>query len=154
MAQEIERRFLVKGNAWKEGVQGIRYRQGYLSSQAERTVRVREAGDKAYLTIKGLSAGASRSEYEYSIPLQDAREMLDTLCEQPLIDKVRYKIPHKGHIWEVDVFAAENSGLVVAEIELQSENETFELPDWVSDEVTYDARYFNSSLSKYPFRNW
>jgi adenylate cyclase len=154
MAQEIERKFLVKGNAWKEGVQGIRYRQGYLSSQAERTVRVREAGDKAYLTIKGLSAGASRSEYEYSIPLQDAREMLDTLCEQPLIDKVRYKIPHKGHIWEVDVFAAENSGLVVAEIELQSENETFELPDWVSDEVTYDARYFNSSLSKYPFRNW
>jgi adenylate cyclase len=154
MAQEIERKFLVKGNAWKEGVQGIRYRQGYLSSQAERTVRVREAGDKAYLTIKGLSAGASRSEYEYSIPLQDAREMLDTLCEQPLIDKVRYKIPHKGHIWEVDVFAAENSGLVVAEIELQSENETFELPDWVSDEVTHDARYFNSSLSKYPFRNW
>ncbi len=154
MGKEIERKFLVKGNAWQEGATGTRYRQGYLNSQSDRTVRVREAGDQAFLTIKGPSLGASRSEYEYLIPLQDARELLDTLCEQPLIDKVRYKIPYQGHLWEVDVFGAENEGLVIAEVELNAEDETIELPEWIGEEVTSDVRYFNSSLSKRPFSTW
>lgn len=152
MAIEIERKFLVVGDAWR-AAPAVFYSQGYLNRDKTRTVRVRIAGDEAFLTIKGLSEGARRAEFEYPIPLWDARELL-ALCEQPLIEKNRRKILHEGFIWEVDEFLGENLGLVVAEIELPAEDTTFALPDWVGKEVTDDARYFNSSLSRTPFTCW
>lgn len=153
MGQEIERKFLVVGDDWREGAGGTLYRQGYLAKDKERTVRVRVAGTKAYLTIKGCTKGTSRAEYEYEIPLQDAEELLD-LCEGPLVEKTRHKIPHAGHIWEVDVFHGDNVGLIMAEVELKSEDEHVEMPGWVGKEVSGDARYYNSSLSKKPYKTW
>jgi adenylate cyclase len=132
---------------------GVRRRQGYLNRDKARTVRVRIAGEEAFLTVKGISNGARRAEFEYPIPLWDARELL-ILCEQPLVEKYRRKILHEGFEWEVDEFVGENAGLVVAEIELPAEDAVFALPDWVGAEVTEDARYFNSSLSKAPFSSW
>src|SRR6266481_9566789 len=123
MGTEIERKFLVKGDSWRGQDSGKRYRQGYLSTVKERTVRVRTAGDKGVITVKGISVGATRSEFEYEIPVADANEMLDRLCERPLIEKTRYRIPGEGVVWEVDEFAGENRGLIVAEVELQSEDQ-------------------------------
>lgn len=152
MAIEIERKFLVIGDAWRDAPP-VFYSQGYLNRDKARTVRVRIAGEEAFLTIKGTSVGARRAEFEYPIPLWDARELL-ALCEQPLIEKNRRKILHEGFIWEVDEFLGENLGLVVAEIELPAEDAAFTKPDWVGAEVTDDARYFNSNLSRTPFTRW
>jgi len=154
MGIEIERKFLLVGDSWKKLGKATAYRQGYLSAVKERTVRVRTIDKQGFLTIKGISVGATRLEYEYEIPLADANSLLDKLCEKPLIEKNRYKIEHGGFTWEVDEFFGENSGLVVAEIELKSEGQTFEKPKWVGDEVTGDVRYFNSNLIKEPYSKW
>ena len=154
MAQEIERKFLVNGDAWRALASGTRYRQGYLSTVKERTVRVRTIDDQGFLTIKGVTVGARRAEYEYPIPVQDANEMLDGLCERPLIEKTRYKIKHAGLIWEVDEFAGENQGLIIAEVELSDEAQALELPEWVGAEVTDDPRYYNANLIAHPYRTW
>ena len=129
-------------------------RQGYLTSDPVRTVRVRIEGERAVITIKSKSTGATRGEWEYEIPVPDAAELLDRLCEQPLVEKVRHRIDHQGHTWEVDEFQGENAGLVVAEIELGSEDEAFEKPDWIGQEVTGDPRYYNSSLIRLPYSKW
>lgn len=152
MATEIERKFLVISSAWRQGT-GILYRQGYLNRDKCRTVRVRVAGEAAFLTIKGISVGATRSEFEYSIPLSDAQSLL-AMCDGPLVEKTRYVLVHAGTTWEVDEFHGDNAGLVVAEVELQSENQPFTRPDWLGEEVTHDARYFNSNLSILPHQRW
>ena len=153
MGLEIERKFLVKDASWKGQVPGVSYRQGYLSRHRERTVRVRTAGEKAYLTIKGRSRGTVRSEYEYEIPHGEALELL-TLCEKPVIEKVRHRITYQGVVWEVDEFGGENQGLVVAEVELATENQTIQLPPWVGAEVTTEEKYYNSSLVRHPYSQW
>ncbi len=153
MGQEIERKFLVEGEGWRIG-EGVAYRQGYLNRAIERTVRVRRVGDKGYLTIKGATHGISRLEYEYEIPAEEAEELLDALCEKPLIEKTRYRIAWGELTWEVDEFAGENEGLVLAEIELPSEAYAFKRPAWLGEEVSGDPRYFNSNLVKNPFRTW
>ena len=152
MAIEIERKFLVTGDAWRTAP-GTRYSQGYLNRDKARTVRVRVAGDQGFLTIKGVSVGATRAEFEYPVPLADAEAML-LLCDGPVVQKTRHVVVHAGMAWEVDAFLGDNAGLVVAEIELASEDQAFALPDWVGAEVTGDARYFNSSLAVHPFRGW
>lgn len=154
MGFEIERKYLVKGSDWKAAVTGQFYRQGYLSSHPDRTVRVRTTDDQAYLTIKGKTSGVSRPEYEYAIPYEDAVELLNQLCEKPLIEKVRYKVPYEGLLWEVDEFQGENQGLIVAEVELTDENQTIALPSWIDQEVTADERYYNANLFKQPFSQW
>lgn len=159
MSVEIERKFLVKSDAWRldahgQRIAGIPFRQGYLPAADATTVRVRLEGATAKLTIKGKTEGFSRLEFEYTIPLQDAQQMLDTLCEKPLIEKVRYCRSEQGYIWEIDEFAGDNQGLIVAEVELDSEDEQPPLPDWVGAEVTGDARYFNAALVKHPFKDW
>ena len=154
MGQEIERKFLVKGEAWRALARGVAFRQGYLSTTQQRTVRVRIAGETGYLTIKGPSIGASRSEFEYKIPLADAEAMLDDLCERPLIEKTRFAIPVDDVVWEVDEFEGENKGLIVAEVELSAEDQAVDLPDWVGEEVTGDSRYFNSNLIAKPYKDW
>ncbi len=154
MAKEIERKFLVAGEDWRALARGTRYRQGYLSTVKERTVRVRTIGDKGFLTVKGVSVGATRSEYEYEIPAADANEMLDDLCEKPVIEKNRYKVPMGDVTWEVDEFLGVNDGLIVAEVELRSEDQSFPIPDWVGEEVTDDPRYFNANLIARPFSTW
>ena len=152
MAIEIERKFLIRGDGWRSAP-AIYFCQGYLNRDKNRTVRVRIAGEQATLTIKGVSQGISRLEFEYAIPLDDARALL-TLCEQPLIEKYRRVVDYQGKRWEIDEFLGDNQGLIVAEIELESESEPFDLPDWVGREVSDDPRYFNASLSKYPFKDW
>lgn len=153
MGTEIERKFLVQNDQWPRD-EGTLYRQGYLSTVKERTVRVRLAGDQAFLTVKGISRGATRSEFEYSIPVDDALIMLDTLCQRPLIEKRRYKIDANGLTWEVDEFLGENKGLVLAEVELEDEQQTVEKPSWVGPEVTDDPKYFNANLVQCPYRKW
>ena len=154
MGVEIERKFLLKGDEWRSLAPGVLYRQGYIASGKGRTVRVRIAGDQGYITIKGPSAGAARSEFEYPIPLADATEMLDTLCDRPLIEKTRHKIHWGDLIWEVDEFAGDNQGLIMAEVELTDANQAVAIPDWIGEEVTGDPRYFNSNLAKNPFTRW
>ena len=154
MAKEIERKFLVKGNAWRALAKGTTYRQGYLNSAKERTVRVRTAEDKAFLTIKGLTLGATRAEYEYEIPFDEGKAMLDALAEKPLIEKKRYKIPAGDLTWEIDEFLGDNAGLILAEVELKSEDQAFDRPAWLGDEVTGDTRYYNANLIKKPFTRW
>ncbi len=154
MGTEIERKFLVVGDAWRQGAIGVLYRQGYLCTTPERTARVRVAGDKGYLTVKGSRTGVSRLEFEYSIPLEDAQAMLDALCVRPLIEKTRYRIKHGGLVWEVDEFAGENAGLVIAEVELEREDQEVSLPAWVGKEVSADDRYSNSCLAERPFSTW
>ncbi|MBM9511781.1 CYTH domain-containing protein [Desulfogranum marinum] len=154
MGIEIERKFLLVGEAWKKLAQGVRYRQGYLSTSKESTVRVRTIENTGYLTVKGKSTGATRSEFEYEIPVEDANTMLDQLCAKPLIEKKRYKIEYEGFTWEVDEFFGENQGLVVAEIELESEDQPYTKPEWVGAEVTQDQRYFNSNLARNPYCRW
>lgn len=153
MGQEIERKFLLRNDQWRGGP-GTPLRQGYLGSGNGISVRVRVAGDTAWLTVKGPTTGASRPEYEYTIPLEDAREMLDQLCPPPLIEKCRYKVEHEGFTWEIDEFAGANQGLVVAEVELDSEDQAVPLPDWVGEEVTGDPRYYNASLARTPYSEW
>lgn len=155
MAQEIERKFLVKGDYKSFSTQSIRITQGYLSSVAERTVRVRIKGEKGYITIKGISnqSGTSRYEWEKEIPVEEVNELLK-ICEPGTIDKMRYHIPAGPHTYEVDEFYGENEGLTIAEIELSNEEETFEKPDWLGDEVTGDLKYYNSTLMKKPFSQW
>ncbi|MFI5230406.1 MAG: CYTH domain-containing protein [Gemmatimonadales bacterium] len=158
MAREIERKFLVRRDRWRPngtaGTGGTRYRQGYLSTDPARVVRVRTAGDAAFLTVKGTTVGTSRAEYEYRIPLEDADEMLDQLCLHPLIEKTRYREAFGGRPWEIDVFEGTNDGLVVAEIELSSAQSQFEEPPWLGAEVSGDPRYFNSNLVRAPFTSW
>lgn len=154
MGVEIERKFLVRNSAWKALAQGVLLRQGYLSSAPERIVRVRIEGTTAVLTIKGRTTGMTRSEWEYPIPMADAQAFLDKLCERPIIEKYRYRIPVEGMTWEVDEFLGENAGLVVAEIELESEQQAFAKPDWIGEEVTHDARYFNANLLRHPYTKW
>ncbi|NEP13855.1 MAG: CYTH domain-containing protein [Symploca sp. SIO2C1] len=154
MATEIERKFTVKSDQWRKLATGIVYRQGYIATKKGITVRVRLVGNQGYLTIKGSTVGISRTEYEYPIPATDAQAMLDSLCERPLIEKTRYKVEHAGLIWEVDEFAGENQGLIVAEVELAEENQIIELPDWIGIEVSEDPRYFNANLVQHPFSKW
>ena len=154
MAKEIERKFLVAHQAWRESVNTIHvYRQGYLSYDSERTVRVRATEVTGYLTIKGITEGLTRDEFEYEIPLADALALLQ-LCERPAIEKKRYIVPNGAHVWEIDVFEGVNEGLVVAEIELDSEDEAFDKPNWLGNEVSGDRKYSNSALSLHPFKDW
>lgn len=153
MATEIERKFLTTNEDWRQG-KPTYYCQGYLNRDQNRTVRVRVAGGKAMLTVKGLSTGMTRAEFEYDIPVADAEAMLK-LCEQPLIEKNRWLVAGAdGLTWEIDEFLGENQGLVVAEVELESEEQSVELPSWIGEEVTDDPRYFNSRLSIEPFTTW
>lgn len=154
MAKEIERKFLVKSDAWKRVARGTLYRQGYLSTIKERVVRVRTIDEKGFLTIKGKVEGISRSEFEYEIPAEDANLMLDSLCEKPIIEKYRAKIDYEGAIWEVDEFLGENEGLVIAEVELNDENQVVEIPDWIGEEVSGNPKYFNSNLITNPYKKW
>jgi len=154
MGIEIERKFLTASTDWQKLASGTAYRQGYLCADTERTVRVRTIADKGYITVKGASVGLSRLEYEYEIPVDDANALLDGLCLKPLIEKLRYRIEHAGFIWEVDVFSGDNDGLVVAEIELENEDQRFDKPDWIGEEVTGDPRYFNANLTTYPYSKW
>ncbi len=144
----------MKGEAWKALAAGTVYRQGYLSTVKERTVRVRTVGEKGFLTIKGVTTGVTRAEFEYEVPAADANAMLDGLCEKPLVEKTRYRIPLDGYTWEVDEFHGDNDGLVVAEVELKSADEKPPLPEWVGEDVSSDPRYFNSNLVKKPFKTW
>lgn len=154
MATEIERKYLVKPGAWTPKGPGAHFQQGYLNSQKERVVRVRIEGSVAKLTIKGLTSGVTRAEFEYGIPLEDAGVILNQLCERPLIDKHRHVEHHLGRAWEIDVFHGENEGLVVAEIELPTPDAKVDLPDWVGIEVSSDPRYYNSNLLKNPYTTW
>ena len=154
MGKEIERKFLVKGDSWRAGAHGKRYRQGYLSTVKERTVRVRVAGEQGFLTVKGITVGASRAEYEYEIPLADANQMLDALCERPIVEKTRYRLPQDDIVWEIDEFEGDNRGLIVAEVELKDEHQSYPKPDWLGEEVTGDPRYFNANLVAKPFTTW
>lgn len=154
MGLEIERKFLVDPEgAWRAAPR-TRYRQGYLSTDRDRTVRVRTVGDQGFLTIKGVTVGATRLEYEYPIPGPDAEQLLSGLCHKPLIEKDRYRLEHQGLAWEVDEFFGDNLGLILAEVELQSEDQAFALPDWVRSEVTGDPRYYNANLIRHPFCSW
>ena len=152
MAVEIERKFLVVGSAWRQA-SGVRFSQGYLNRDKERTVRVRLAGEHGFLTVKGLTKGATRAEFEYQIPAADAEQLLK-LCDGPLVQKIRRIIVHEGSTWEVDEFLGENADLVVAEIELKTETQAFARPAWLGIEVTDDPRYFNSSLATHPYGRW
>lgn len=154
MGIEIERKFLMAGDGWRALGEPVLLRQGYLSSDPERVVRVRIEGGLAMLTIKGRSVGASRGEWEYPIPLADAAELLERLCQQPLVEKYRRRIAFGGMTWEVDEFLGANAGLVVAEIELDAEDQAFGKPDWIGAEVTDDPRYYNSSLIRHPYSRW
>jgi adenylate cyclase len=152
--QEIERKFLLRSIAWKAGATATRLTQGYLCVLPERTVRIRRAGERGFVTIKGRGSGIGHPEFEYEIPLADAEEMLATLCQQPLIDKTRYELWHAGHLWEIDEFHGDNAGLVLAEIELAAEDDEFVRPDWLGEEVTGDHRYSNASLVTRPYSSW
>jgi adenylate cyclase len=154
MGVEIERKFLVACDAWRALGTPVLLRQGYLSSDPDRTVRVRVEDGGGTMTIKGRSVGATRAEWEYPIPLADANALLDRLCQQPLIEKYRSRITLGAHTWEVDEFLGANAGLIVAEIELASEDQAFDKPEWIGAEVTHDKRYFNSSLIRHPFSGW
>lgn len=155
MALEIERKFLIKKKLWRqlEKPLGEKFRQGYLLTDPGKTIRVRQTSDKGFLTVKGISVGATRSEYEYEIPFLEAAEMLDQFAVSEL-SKIRYEIIFEGTLWEVDEFLGDNEGLTVAEIELKSEDEIFAIPDWIDVEVTSEQKYYNSSLTLNPYKNW
>lgn len=155
MGLEIERKFLVQHDKWKafEKPEGVAYRQGYLVNEIGKTIRVRIAGDKAFITIKGATTGFTRKEYEYEIPLRDGHELLENFALEGTA-KTRYRIPIGKNFFEVDEFEGENEGLIVAEIELKAESETFEKPGFLAEEVTHDPRYYNSNLATHPFSSW
>lgn len=152
MGVEIERRFLVK-EGWQPTGESVRIKQGYLPGSGPMLVRIRQAGSRAFLTLKGRTEGVTRSEYEYEIPPQDAEELL-LRCRKKVVEKTRYFVPEGDYTWEVDVFAGANEGLVVAEIELSDEDEAFDRPDWVDREVSDDAKYYNVNLAEHPFSEW
>lgn len=155
MAVEIERKFLVGNDDWKrENIRGLRCCQGYIAAEASSLIRVRIAGERGFLTIKQRGQGLSRYEYEYEIPLSDAREMLNRVCPVPLIEKMRYEVMYAGKLWEIDVFEGPNRGLTVAEIELRDETETIVKPPWLGMEITDDPRYLNINLAKHPYQCW
>ncbi len=159
MAREIERKFLLKNDDWRQLVrQETRFVQGYLNlieeTSCKSSVRVRIEGNLANLNIKSLEIGLSRDEYEYSIPLADAENMLKNLAVGPIIEKTRYLVEQDGLTWEIDEFFADNAGLLIAEVELESEHQVIHLPDWIGEEVTHDAKYYNISLTKYPYKDW
>ncbi|MEN8167421.1 MAG: CYTH domain-containing protein [Pseudomonadota bacterium] len=155
MAIEIERKYLVKNDKWKSFVESEAiFKQGYLATVANASIRVRVAKGRAHLNIKSTTVGIRRSEYEYEIPLMDGEEMLANLTTGSVIDKVRYKVRCGDHIWELDLFHGDNEGLIVAELELSSEDETFEMPEWAGEEVSGDPRYYNASLVKHPYCDW
>ncbi len=155
MGQEIERKFLVQNERWRQlAAAGIRYVQGYLANNQRCSVRVRVAGAQAWLNIKSADLGISRIEFDYAVPAAEAKEILACLCERPLIEKTRYRVLHAGREWEIDVFEGENQGLIIAEIELNAVNEGFEKPDWVGKDVSHDRRYYNVCLVKHPYKDW
>ncbi len=155
MGREIERKFLLKDDSWRQAAEpGKSYVQGYISVVPERIVRVRTAGDKAVVTLKGKHEGLGRDEFEYDIPIEDARRILDTMCIPPLIEKTRYIVRVDRVKWEIDEFARENEGLVIAEVELDSEDQEVALPAWVGEEVTRDFRYSNAALVREPYTKW
>ena len=154
MALEIERKFLMKDDSWRGLANGRHYRQGYLNQDHVATVRIRTIGEEGYLTIKGPTAHGSRLEYEYSIPVADALEMLEKLSASPIVEKLRHAIPYKGFVWEVDEFLGENEGLVFAEIELEYADQHFPRPPWIGREVTDDPRFYNSNLARHPYSCW
>jgi adenylate cyclase len=154
MGLEIERKFLIKNDSWKNEIKKtISIRQGYLNSEVERTVRIRIQGERGVLTIKGKNQNVTRKEFEYQIPLDDALNLL-SMCEKPIIEKTRFLIPSNRSTWEIDVFDGENKGLVIAEIELTSEEESFDIPNWLGEEVSSESKYYNSSLITNPYGNW
>ena len=154
MPLEIERKFLVADASCIEGAKGTACKQGYLWVKGEAVVRARIEGRRAVLTLKGRTRGIARSEYEYEIPLQHGEEILAAMCSGPLVEKTRYEIEWAGRVWEVDVFAGDNEGLVVAEVELASEDEAVDIPPWVGEEVSGDSRYYNANLVDDPYCNW
>jgi CYTH domain-containing protein len=153
MPGEIERKFLVVGDAWRSSASaGQRFCQGYLAGGHGVTVRIRRAGPRAFITVKGRAVGPARPEYEYPIPVEEAEQLLHDLCQRPLLEKTRHEVRHAGHVWEVDVFGGPNAGLVLAEVELERPEEAFELPPWVGEEVTFDPRYRSSELARSPWK--
>lgn len=155
MATEIEHKFLIRDERWRSQVdRSVRMRQGYLTSDARCSVRVRVADNQGFLNIKSGTLGIQRSEYEYPIPLAEAEEILDTLCEKPLLEKIRHYVRFGGHLWEIDEFAGDNTGLIVAEVELSHPQETFARPDWLGEDVSHDIRYYNSQLARHPYKTW
>jgi len=155
MGLEIERKFLVRNQAWRDLAQpGVAYAQGYLTRESGRTVRVRVAGNQGFLTLKSPTEGISRREYEYVIPVNEAWELLEFLCYQPLIEKTRYRIPLTSVVWEIDEFRGANQGLILAEVELDHPDQDLVLPDWIGLEVSGDPRYFNSYLNQHPYSTW
>ncbi len=154
MNQEIERKFLVSGSGYKELAVPTRYKQGYITITEKGSVRVRIAGEKAFLTVKSKRTGISRAEYEYEIPVAEAQGLLTDIARQPIIEKQRYKVEYAGNIWEVDEFFGDNEGLVIAEIELESEDQRFEKPEWIGEEVSGERRYYNANLVGNPYCNW
>lgn len=153
MATEIERKFLVKRELFEPQGEGLHVKQGYISSVGDLIVRVRRHNDKAYLTLKGRTSSITRPEYEYEIPTADADELF-AYCKEPVIDKTRYYEKLGSHTWEIDIFYGDNEGLMVAEIELESEDEHYEIPLWLGKEVSDDPRYYNVNLVKNPYKNW
>ncbi|MGB0720911.1 MAG: CYTH domain-containing protein [Gammaproteobacteria bacterium] len=155
MATEIERKFLTCGDEWRHTAHKVaRMRQGYLSNNANASVRVRISGDKAQLNIKSMTLGVQRHEFEYDIPLDDAQTLLDEMADGPLVEKDRYYVRHGDHLWEVDEFFGDNAGLIVAEVELSHVDEKPQLPDWVGEDVSHEERYYNVMLAKHPFKDW
>ena len=154
MGIEIERKYLITSDKWREGAQSSYYRQGYIFAEKKGVVRVRTIDQKGFITIKSAPVGLMRQEYEYEIPLADANVMLENMCENHIVEKLRYKIEYGDHVWEIDEFKGPNQGLLLAEIELSDENETFKRPPWIGDEVSLDPKYHNSNLSKRPFEKW
>jgi len=154
MGLEIERKFLIDIKQLGKLENGYAIKQGYIQTKDKTVVRVRVKNEEAFITVKGENVGATRLEYEYYIPLNDANEMLEKLCSKPIIDKTRYLVKYKNHTWEIDIFHKENDGLIVAEVELESEDETVELPKWIVKEVTDESKYYNSNLLDNPFSNW
>ncbi|MGD8429408.1 MAG: CYTH domain-containing protein [Ectothiorhodospiraceae bacterium] len=155
MGTEVERKFLVTDPSWRESADdGVRYRQGYLIGASACSVRVRTAGNRAWLNIKSATVGVQRQEFEYAIPQDEAEVMLETLCERPLVEKVRYHVPVGGHVWEVDCFEGDNAGLVVAEVELTYPDEAFDMPEWAGAEVSHLPRYYNVCLVRHPYSEW
>jgi adenylate cyclase len=154
MGYEIERKFLLENDKWRKNARGTLFRQGYMLSDPGRTVRIRTCNDKGYLTIKGLVTGISRPEFEYEIPDKDANFLLDHFCDGPILEKIRHLVEYQGFTWEIDEFLGENAGLLLAEIELTSEDQIFPKPQWIGEEVSGDPRYFNSSLVKNPYTHW
>jgi adenylate cyclase len=154
MSQEIERKFLVTGEGWRALAPAVTYRQGYLSLDKERTVRVRTAGERAYLCVKGITRGCTRLEFEYEIPMADALEMIEKLAIRPIIEKNRTRAEVNGRVWEIDEFFGENAGLVIAEVELPDETVPLVKPDWIGKEVSDDPRYYNACLQSAPYASW